>query len=215
MGTLTRNKDGNKASAAPGHAADPARPGISDAVASTEPATDEKSGESSSKPVRSARRPPAVPPPFGGGGNIGGGSGDGGAGSDGFFHIRKKGQGYWTRMGTAAGAALIGALTVQFIYGEHAYFNLSSSAAYAVCGVFALIYALGVFYFMNRSTSVDFLIATDSEMKKVNWTSRKELMGSTKVVILFMFIMAAYLFLMDVLFGYFFYAIGVVKEPPF
>jgi preprotein translocase SecE subunit len=68
---------------------------------------------------------------------------------------------------------------------------------------------------MNRPTNVDFLIATDSEMKKVNWTSRKELMGSTKVVILFMFIMASYLFLMDVLFGYFFYAIGVVKEPPF
>ena len=39
-----------------------------------------------------------------------------------------------------------------------------------------------------------FLIATDSEMKKVNWTSRKELIGSTKVVIGFMFMIAFLLF---------------------
>ena len=43
---------------------------------------------------------------------------------------------------------------------------------------------------MNKPTNVDFLIATDSEMKKVNWTSRKELIGSTKVVIIFMFLIA-------------------------
>ena len=43
---------------------------------------------------------------------------------------------------------------------------------------------------MNKPTNVDFLIATDSEMKKVNWTSRKELIGSTKVVIVFMFLIA-------------------------
>ena len=43
---------------------------------------------------------------------------------------------------------------------------------------------------MNKPANVDFLIATDSEMKKVNWTSRKELIGSTKVVILFMFLIA-------------------------
>src|SRR5688572_1994617 len=34
----------------------------------------------------------------------------------GFFHIYKKGQGYWTRMGTAAASALIGALTAHFLY---------------------------------------------------------------------------------------------------
>ncbi|MEO6436831.1 MAG: hypothetical protein ABIP55_13865, partial [Tepidisphaeraceae bacterium] len=34
----------------------------------------------------------------------------------GFFHVYKKGQGYWTRMGTAAAAALIGALTAHFFY---------------------------------------------------------------------------------------------------
>ena len=47
---------------------------------------------------------------------------------------------------------------------------------------------------MNKPSNVDFLIATDSEMKKVNWTSRKELIGSTKVVIIFMFLIALFLF---------------------
>src|SRR5258708_2742964 len=34
----------------------------------------------------------------------------------GFFTIHKKGQGYWTRMGTAIGAAVIGAFTAYNIY---------------------------------------------------------------------------------------------------
>src|SRR5690348_2583928 len=34
----------------------------------------------------------------------------------GFFHIYKSGQGYWTRMGTAGGAALIILLVGQFFY---------------------------------------------------------------------------------------------------
>ena len=68
---------------------------------------------------------------------------------------------------------------------------------------------------MNKPTNVDFLIATDSEMKKVNWTTRAELIGSTKVVIFFMMIIAAVLFLIDVLFGYVFYWFGVLWNKPF
>ena len=66
---------------------------------------------------------------------------------------------------------------------------------------------------MNKSDNVDFLIATDSEMKKVNWTSKQELIGSTKVVIFFMFVIAAVLFLIDILFGYVFYWFTVLKSP--
>jgi preprotein translocase SecE subunit len=163
------------------------------------------------------RRPPNAPPPSNAGGSggqrppaVASGSGEGG-----FFTIRKKGQGYWTRMGTVAGAGLIGALTIQFIFSERATFNLSDGMAELTCAVFAVGYMLLAFWLMNRPTHVDFLIATDSEMKKVNWTSRQELIGSTKVIILFMFILATFLFLMDLLFGYFFYGIGVLKEPPF
>jgi preprotein translocase SecE subunit len=64
---------------------------------------------------------------------------------------------------------------------------------------------------MNKPANVDFLIATDSEMKKVNWTSRRELIGSTKVVIIFMFAIAAILFVLDLLFNTLFYAIRVLE----
>jgi preprotein translocase SecE subunit len=62
---------------------------------------------------------------------------------------------------------------------------------------------------------VDFLIATDSEMKKVNWTTRKELIGSTKVVIFFVLLIAALLFTLDLVFGYFFQLIKVLEFGPF
>ena len=54
---------------------------------------------------------------------------------------------------------------------------------------------------MNKPKNVDFLVATDSEMKKVNWTSRKELIGSTEIVIIFMFLIAFFLFAVDWIFG--------------
>ena len=49
-------------------------------------------------------------------------------------------------------------------------------------------------------------------MKKVSWSSKREIMGSTKVVILFTLLMAFFLFLVDLLFQWFFSAIGVLKR---
>src|SRR5579863_35119 len=40
------------------------------------------------------------------------------ADKSGYFHIYKKGQGYWTRMGTVAGAGLLGLFLGNFIYTE-------------------------------------------------------------------------------------------------
>jgi preprotein translocase subunit SecE len=131
-----------------------------------------------------------------------------------FFAIYKKGQGYWTRMLTAGGVLLVLCLTAQFVY-AHALATVESKDVRlgAALGVVALG-GLIAWYFMNRPGSVDFLIATDSEMKKVNWTSRAELIGSTQVVVLFMFVIAFFLFGIDILFGYFFYFIDVLKTPP-
>lgn len=81
---------------------------------------------------------------------------------------------------------------------------------------FLLIYALVAIWLMNKPTNVDFLIATDSEMKKVNWTSRKELIGSTKVVVVFMFLISTLLFVIDQVFHLLFWAggKGVLRSPP-
>jgi preprotein translocase SecE subunit len=50
-------------------------------------------------------------------------------------------------------------------------------------------------------------------MKKVNWTSRRELIGSTKVVILFMFAIAVLLFALDLLFNTVFYYLHILQVP--
>ena len=70
-------------------------------------------------------------------------------------------------------------------------------------------------WLINRAKHAEFLIATDGEMKKVNWTSRRELLGSTKVVVFFMFFIAAVLFSYDVVFGYISYMLDVLKIAPF
>ena len=145
------------------------------------------------------------------------------AAGGGFFHIYKKGQGYWTRMGTAGCAALIGLLTASFLYqhlpvwigaGGMTQASARSTSLYIIAA-FLAGYSLLVFWLMNKPSNADFLIATDSEMKKVNWTSRKELIGSTKVVIIFMFLIAILLFGFDIFFGYLFYFMGVLKSRPF
>jgi preprotein translocase SecE subunit len=148
--------------------------------------------------------------------------------SHGYFTIYKKGQGYWTRMGTVAGVALLGLLTGAFIFDQMeafgaeksfqdflSKFNLGGSrASYLLVLIFAACYSIFTFHVLNKPSNVDFLIATDSEMKKVNWTSKKELFGSTRVVIIFMIFIATVLFLYDLFFHTLFWWIGVLKTPP-
>ena len=140
----------------------------------------------------------------------------GGAGGGGFFTIYKKGHGYWTRMGTAVGAGLLGLVISFELYNQIPVFlsgtpSQNKKVAFVAAMVFLIAYSAWAFWFTNKPSTVEFLIATDSEMKKVNWTTRKELIGSTKVVIGFMFIIASFLFLCDLLFGLFFHMIGVLK----
>ena len=150
---------------------------------------------------------------------------------DGFFTIRKRGQGYWTRMGTAAAAMLILALSALFVFQQARVwllpvFSDGTPAGAAAAGITARNVAIGLavavvlggaliaWRVMNRPSSVDFLVATDTEMKKVNWTSRAELIGSTKVVIFFMLLLALILFSIDIAAGYFFQFITLLKTSP-
>lgn len=139
----------------------------------------------------------------------------------GFFTIYKKGQGYWTRMGTVAGAGLIGLWAAYFLYSHLQVWMLDADNRprnkwiMGIVVVFLAVYSLIAWWIMNNRNNVQFLIETDSEMKKVNWTNKQELIGSTKIVIVFMFLTAAFLFVMDLIFGYLFYVIDVLKVRPF
>lgn len=72
-------------------------------------------------------------------------------------------------------------------------------------GSFIAYYVTGL-----RLKTVDFLIATDYEMKKVNWSTRREIMGSTWVVIGAAVLISASLFLFDLAFRTFFTLIGIL-----
>jgi preprotein translocase subunit SecE len=144
----------------------------------------------------------------------------------GFFTIYKRGQGYWTRMGTAIAAGLIAFLTANFIFTHmRAYVigtgtdgrlqYIPTSICLAVAGAFLVAILFVAWRKMNKPANADFLIATDSEMKKVNWTTKKELIGSTKVVIFFVILISLLLFVLDVIFGYFFHLIKVLQFGPF
>ncbi|MFI4872571.1 MAG: preprotein translocase subunit SecE [Phycisphaerales bacterium JB061] len=82
----------------------------------------------------------------------------------------------------------------------------------AIAGTIMLIGAVLVFYFVGtKRRTVDFLIATDGEMKKVNWSTRKEVQGSTVVVVIASMLLAMTIFVVDYGFGAFFKLIGVLQ----
>lgn len=75
-----------------------------------------------------------------------------------------------------------------------------------------LIGAIALFIYVgSHRKSVDFLINTDGEMKKVNWSTKREIIGSTQVVIVAAFLIAALLFGIDKMFSEFFRLVDVLQ----
>jgi len=79
-------------------------------------------------------------------------------------------------------------------------------------GIMLLGTVLLYIFIGSKKGTVEFLIATDGEMKKVNWTSYREVKGSTIVVIVATFLIAGFLFGVDSLFAYVFHLIGVLER---
>jgi preprotein translocase SecE subunit len=105
----------------------------------------------------------------------------------------KRGQGKYTRIGTAAGGAAIAALGCLQLYRtlEAADAGLWIETMVPV-GVFAAFSVL-IMWLVNKANIADFMIASEGEMKKVNWSTRQEVAVSTFIVIAVVVIMAALL----------------------
>lgn len=83
----------------------------------------------------------------------------------------------------------------------------------AAAGVVILAGAVVIYMIVGtRPRTVDFLVATDTEARKVNWSTRKEVIGSTWVVIAAMFLIAGTLFVIDLVFQGIFTAIKVLER---
>ncbi len=114
------------------------------------------------------------------------------------MQIYRKNQGRWTRLGTIAGVGILIVIGARYMWSELPS-NLGLFRA-----IIPLVLMLGCFYVLlrvvNGKKPADFMIATEGEMKKVSWSSKKEIIGSTKVVIVTLFVMGAIFFLVDNLF---------------
>jgi preprotein translocase subunit SecE len=119
------------------------------------------------------------------------------------FDIYKRGQGKYTRIGTVMGVVLIvviGAYKLSLMFEASTVDWVKHPAfAFGTPTAMIVVFAMLMLWIINRVKTADFLIATEGEMKKVSWSSRREVTGSTKVVILTTFIMAGLLFAVDLL----------------
>ena len=85
---------------------------------------------------------------------------------------------------------------------------MSASSALVVITVFGL---LGFWLLGRRPGTVDFLVSTEGEMKKVNWSTRREVVGSTVIVILLSILIAVLCWVFDYIFAWFFATIDVLE----
>jgi len=139
------------------------------------------------------------------------------------FGIYKQGQGYWTRMMTLLGLLTVfgwGAAWLSNQLGliqpprdESGQYKIEPALIQGIGAFTVLIIGAAIAYWVayaNPKTS-EFFIATEGEMKKVNWSTRKEIVGSTWVVIGISVLLAACLFVVDLAFSTFFKEIGVLQ----
>ena len=113
------------------------------------------------------------------------------------------------RVGDAASPAFFGVIEAReavYLF-ERVYIQASAAAIFVIIGGLLIYRFVGA-----RPSTVDFLIATDGEMKKVNWSTRKIVQDSTVVVIVATFLIAAFVFSSDFLLSGFFRLIGVLHD---
>ncbi len=127
----------------------------------------------------------------------------------------KPGQGYYTRMLSAIGVGVIVLAGVAWLWEkmttiESIQDNLIYYQGGMAVGVIAFFGGL-VYFVLNKPRIADFMIATEAEMKKVNWPSKKEIVGSTWVVICGTAFIAVLLFMINIGFGTLFRAMKVLE----
>ncbi|MCC5831076.1 MAG: preprotein translocase subunit SecE [Phycisphaeraceae bacterium] len=117
--------------------------------------------------------------------------------------------------GQSASLTLVEALPRDFDAGRRIESADARNMLIWVSGGTAVVLILGglgmLFFILNRPRIVDFLIATEDEMRKVNWPSKKEVIGATWVVILGTLFMGVTLWIVDLIFAELFINIGILE----
>jgi len=89
---------------------------------------------------------------------------------------------------------------------QRVYLQAGGAGLMLIGGAILIFWIVGL-----KPRTVDFLIATDAEMKKVNWSTRREITIQTEVVIVAFFLIAAIIFIIDVAFRSLFQFMHVMR----
>lgn len=100
------------------------------------------------------------------------------------FAIYKPGQGRYTRLYSGFGLAVIAGLGCWQLYRKLEANDLGLWIQTMVPTGLFLSAAVIAFWLVNKPSVADFMIAAEGELKKVNWSSRREIAVSTFIVIL-------------------------------
>jgi preprotein translocase SecE subunit len=113
------------------------------------------------------------------------------------FDIYKRGQGKYTRLYSAFAGILIVGLGCFQLYTKLQALDFGLWVETMVPVALFMILSVLVLWIVNRPTVADFMISAEGEMKKVSWSSRKEIAVSTFVVIVVVVGMAVLLGVTD------------------
>ncbi len=129
------------------------------------------------------------------------------------FALYKPNQGTYVRWCSAIGGFALALAGVAFLYNRLGGLGQNTEQIQLLVPVAALaVLTYLIFWAVGQHKRiVDFMIATEGEMKKVNWSTRREVLGATRVVIFTIFAMGLLLAAVNFGFILFFEAIGILK----
>jgi len=124
--------------------------------------------------------------------------------------VYKRSQGRIARQVTFAALAIVFAVAAWRLSYHRMW--LPGNVALALAGLLlvgGMWFSFGV---VNVPRFADFLIAVEAEMNKVSWPSKAELIRSAVVVIFVLFFLTVVLFGFDLVWGFVFEQIGILKK---
>ena len=125
----------------------------------------------------------------------------------------KKGQGYYTRLYSGLVCFLIVAIGCYRLY-QMLWAPDNIWVSTLVPGGLCIGLTLLIFWMVNKPNIADFMIAAEGEIKKVSWSSRREIVASTTIVIVVVLFMGFMLVGVDFLFQGLFRLLKVYPELP-
>ena len=123
------------------------------------------------------------------------------------FKLYKRGQGYQTRLWSGLISFTVVVIGCYRLYRELLVYNILLYSLVPI-GVCILLGGL-IYWLVNKPTVADFMIAAEGELKKVSWSSRREIVVSTFVVICVVVVLGVILLIADFVFRYLFMTIGL------